>query len=282
MKLNAILKYVLFLSLFSFAINAGGIQAADVTEETSDKKEKEVYHDATFENFSKAYWRFRKFDIEDNQAIDNYMRINECDLYKEYFHNEFEWTGIRNATKEFLVSNNKKFPENFQFMQPISLGEYDFEKKGFKLAEEYALHGVKRFEITSDKLGANVCGDIMPIYNYPKVIALELTRPLTFDFFEVDPGLAEDVLSEKMDEYENLPAANKTRKSFLDAREVYMIAKVKMFAYKPEDFQHRQGYYLAKMLGILEEIEVYADKDKKQLLFRKDLRRKKRTKTKEF
>lgn len=281
MTVNTAIKNILFLSVLIFSFNTPLTYAQEAEDQPQEEKSEE-YVEATLENFSRAYWRFRKFDIEDRDAIDNYMRINECDLYREYYHNEFEWSGIRNATKEFLIANKKKFPENFQFVQPISLGEYDFEKKGFNVAKEYRLNGVKRFEIASKSVGVDVCGDNMPIHNYPKVIALELTRPLIFEFFEVDPELAEEVLAEKMDDYENLPAANKTRQSFLEAREVVMVAKVKMFAYKPSDFQSRHGYYLAKMLGILEEIEVYADKDRKQLLYRKDLRRKKRTKTKEF
>ena len=281
MTINTAIKNVLFLGLLIFTFNIAPAYAQQVEEEVQEENNEE-YVEATLENFSRAYWRFRKFDIEDREAIDNYMRINECDLYKEYYHNEFEWSGIRQATKEFLIANKKKFPENFQFVQPISLGEYDFKKQGFNVAKEYSLNGVKRFEIASKTVGVDVCGDKMPINNYPKVIALELTRPLTFDFFEVDPALAEEILAEKMEDYENLPAANKTRQTFLSAREVVMVAKVKMFAYKPEDFQSRDGYFLAKMLGILEEIEVYADADRKQLLYRKDLRRKKRTKTKEF
>jgi len=279
-NINTIMKSVMIICLSLIIMGAGSSMAQETQSNTSDKEEE--YFPASLENFSKTYWRFRKFDLSDNVAIDNYMRINECDLYKEYHHNEFEWLSIRNATKNFLEENIKKFPQNYAFVQHISLGDYDFERKGFNIAKEQELIGVKRFEIPSSDSLSSVCDVRGPIEKYPKVIALELTRPLTFDFFDIDPQLAKEVLAEKMEKYEKLDPNYKTREEFLLAREVYLRVKVKMFAYKPDDILTRDGNYVAKMLAILEEVEVFADKDQTQLLYRKDLRRQKRARKKGY
>ena len=77
-----------------------------------------------------------------------------------------------------------------------------------------------------------------------------------------------------MQDYENLPRAMKTREIFLDVRRVYMVAKVKMFAYKPEDFKGSENYFNAKMLGILETLEIYSDKELTEFLFKKEFRKK--------
>ena len=145
MKTNYISKLALMMlaSLILVLTNVSHINASEM----SSKKEEVKYHEASLKNFAKTYWRFSKFEITDNKAIDDYMRINECDLYNEYFHNEFEWNGIREATRNFLKQNKKKFPDRYAFVQPISLGDYDFEEKEFEIVEEHALKGVKSFEI---------------------------------------------------------------------------------------------------------------------------------------
>lgn len=249
----------------------------------ADEKEETVYHPATFSNFSKTYWRFSKFDLEDDYAVDEFMRINECDIYTEFYHNEFEWNGIRDATRNFLSENEKKFPAHYQFMKEISLDGYDFEKQGFMLLAQHGLRGVKRFEIPSDKLNEDVCGRTNRIDGYPRVAELELSRPLTFDFLPLDQDTASELIDDKMQGFEDLEQYRRNQSVYEENRIVYLNAKVKVFALKPgEDARSQHGYSSARLLGILEGIEVFADREKQNLLYSKDFRRKKRKKSKEI
>ncbi len=263
-KILIFVSAVIFLSFSQYAL-----------ADKADRKEKK-YFEPTYKNFAKTYWRFSKLEIEDDTAIDNFMKITECDLYNEYLHNEFEWGSIRQSTRNFIQTNIKKFPNHYAFMQPISLGDYDFQKGGFSVASEHALKGAKRLEITSDKVYANVCGDKYSIPGYPKSIALELTRPIIFDFFEVDSDIAKEVIHRKMKAYNTFLDSQKTRENFLKAREVILVAKVKIFAFSGDITQNKSAYKNANALGILERIEIYEDRTLKNLLFSEDYRRKKR------
>ena len=281
MYTNKVFQIGLISAVAVMCLGAAGSVYAD-KDTSSETKEETVYYPPTLANFAKTYWRFMKFHTNDDVAIDNFMRISECDLYNEYKHNEFEWSGIREATRNFLEENKKKFPAHYQMVQPVSLGDYDFDRKGFNIVPEHAIEGLKRFEIVSDEFRGEVCGEKKPIPGYPKTIALELTRPLIFDFFELEEGVAKEIITQKMELYEKLPPERKIRGYYLEAREVYLNAKVKIFAYKPGDVKLRQGYTTAKMLGILERVEVYEDRNLTKLLYAKDLRRKKHKKTKDF
>ena len=246
--------------------------------------EEVIYADATFENFSKSYWKFSRFDIEDTEAINNFIKINQCDLYKEYSHNEFEWHGIQNKTQKFLLESKEKFPAYYSFTQPISLGDYDFTKKGFKIAKEHELDNVKKMLVASDKEGKDVCDSRYRIPNYPKTIALELTRPFTLKHIPIDADYAQELISKKMKDFNDLRHNGKTRENFLAARQVYISAKVKLFAHKQGDVRLTDGTpgVAAKMLGVLEKIEVYNDPQLQHLLYEEEFRRKKRKVKKEL
>ena len=281
MKIKNITKGILFVAFCSFCV----VFTAETLAQSSglfDKENEIKYHEATLRNFSKSYWRFGKLDLTNDAAVDHYMKINECDLYAEYIHNEFEWSGIREATRKFLEMNMEKFPAHYKFAQAVNLGPYNFEKKGFFIAEEHALKGVKRFEIKSSETNREVCGDKYSIPEYPKAIALELTRPFVFDFFPMEENLAREMIDEKMKNYENLPQKMRTMENYLMHREVYLVAKVKLFAHKEGTFQTNHGYRIARMLGILEKMEIYEDEDLTKLIYEKDYRRKKKNKKKNF
>jgi len=249
---------------------------------TSANPKENKYHIANLANFAKTYWRFSKFDYGDDKAVDNFMKIAECNLYREYYHNEFEWRGIREATRGFLKENKKKFPDRYEFIQPISLGEYDFKEKKFNIALEHVLNGVKSFEISAQSQNSETCGSNKPIEGYPRLMALELSRPVIFNELPVEPDIAQEMIADKMNHYENLKGSQKTRERYLASREVYFDAKVKMFAHKPGPFKNAYRQEVAKMLGILERIEVYEDIARTNLLYQKDFRRKKKKKKKDF
>lgn len=253
-----------------------------VVAEEEEDPDLTYYVDPTLANYSKSYWRLKKFDIDDDLMIDHFMMINECDLFSEFIHNEFEWVSIREAARKFIKDNVDEFPIHYQFVQSISIGEYDFERKGFEIAREHALNGVRRFRMDSDELNKKVCEEKKPIVGYPKGIALELTRPFVLTFFPYEEQRAKDLIARKMREFENLDYNQKGRGTYLRQREIYLVMKVKLFAYKAGDKRWQHGHYTANVLGILEEIALYEDPELVRLLYQKDYRIKKKTRKKQF
>ena len=83
------------------------------------------YLPTTLENLAKLYWAVGKFTVDDDVAVDNYLRITECPIVLQYFHNDFEWQKIREATRQNLLSHMAGFPRHFEIVEEISLGDYD-------------------------------------------------------------------------------------------------------------------------------------------------------------
>ena len=256
-----------------------------VSAYAQENNEKITYVPATFQNYSKTYWRLNKFDINDIKAVDNYMLINECELFREYSHNEFEWKNIREATQKYLEKNRQQFPIHYRFVQPISLGEYDFKKKGFWIAKEHQLLSATAFDMPSDQEHLRTCFETVDkVHNYPKSLALELTRPFTFRFFPYDEDRAQALINERMKNFENLKDYQRQRNVYLDMREVYMVTDVKMFAYKEGNVNAGGGTVgdYAKILGIMENMEIYGDRDLTDKMYSKDFRRQKKSTKKDF
>ena len=97
-----------------------------------EEKRNIIYERPNNKTLSQLYWRMLKMDPEDDQAVDFFMMINECDLYRDYYTNEFEWISIRDAARIFLLENRKDFPIHFEFVQPLRFAEYNLETKEFE------------------------------------------------------------------------------------------------------------------------------------------------------
>lgn len=91
------------------------------------------YNVSTLANLSKLYWRLGAFDLEDTNALSNFVKINECELYTEYVNDDLEWQEIIRSMGKHVQSNKEKFPLNFQFVLPLHLGRYDPALGGFEI-----------------------------------------------------------------------------------------------------------------------------------------------------
>lgn len=274
----------LALAMFFVPLCAGHSYAVtSLTEEGSDlfdKTENQAYVWPDIMSISKMYWAVNKFDIKEDMAIDNYIKIQDCDFYREYYSNEFEWKEIRESMRTYLAANKKSFPLRFKFMQPLNLGEYNTEKQIFEVAKEYRMNGVRRFQILPLDYYNAVCGNTALIDGYPKGLALEMSRPLTLLYLPIGVGLASEYIESKMPVFKALVSRGvDSQSAFYESRTAYIVMMVKIFAYKDIEYIE-QGAALAKVVAVLEGFEIYADRDMKQLLYAKYFRNRKKKLTK--
>lgn len=237
------------------------------------------YKQATLKNFSQLYWALSRLDITNDQFIDNYMLINECDIYKNYFQNEFEWNSIRQYARQHIEQNKEKFPLRFEFIQPLRLGPYDFEKQGFKVAESYEIDGIRRFEIQSLDFYEKTCGYEGDVVGYPKSLIVELSRPVFFEILPMHPDKANEYLNEKTVEFKKLATGQQQDYKVYNFRDIYLVLKVKFFASAGDYSSKVNSTLSAKVLGVLESIEIYDDLERKKLLFSENYQRNKNKET---
>jgi hypothetical protein len=235
-------------------------------DETGLSFEDDGFVEPTFFNLSKAYWALGKFDTSDDEAIDNFLMITECDLYQKYFFNDFEWASIHEATRASIVHNMSSYPTKFEILKPLNLDRYDPENQVFIIKEEDVMEGSRKFDVNKNNETQIICDHQHIIKDYPRNIVLILNRPINLRSFHVPPELAELYLEEARAYYEHMPHYLKTRKY---EKIAYLRLKVSLFQYK-ETVRAMSGYDRAVVYGRLEGIEIYADYKKLKPLYVKE------------
>ncbi|MCC6598261.1 MAG: DUF4852 domain-containing protein [Alphaproteobacteria bacterium] len=256
------------LKVLFFGVLVCLLPAASVCAQASPPKNVR-YEIPTMSTLSMLYWAIGKLDLQDNTDVDNYMFINECGLYRDFYHNEFEWGSVRNAGRKYLMENKKNFPTRFEYVQRIRLGEYNVDKEYFDIVEQDKILGGRSFEILARDVEEYICDEpVSDLKGYPKGLYVELNRPVNLDKVYVPRALAEEYIERKLEVFKKLPVSRQTRKIALEIRDAYLVMKVRILAYDQEvDLTSGLALKLAKVLSTLEGYEIYGDKERKNLLF---------------
>lgn len=290
------LLFTAFLFVFLAPIHIAAAQDSPVTGSTipeaatqppqqtasdTPPEKKYYYEQPTRQKFSRLFWALDFLDINNDEDIDNYLMFNECEIYKSEYFNELEWKDIRESARAFLKANKDSFPIRFEVVQPLFLGEYDVNTKKFEVLDKYKIRPTTRFEIMATDHEVAPClktgsSSTPKIPRYPPGILAEFNLPLEATQIPVDPAVAELYIQEKANPLkQRYTQDNKdmTQTALFNARDAYIFMRVKFFAAKGIVRQRGEGER-ANILTILEGVEVYADRDKKMLLWKKDFRKK--------
>lgn len=266
------MRFLLLAAVF-FAISVLPYGAyAQIASENYEAKRFE-YHDPNMKNISKLYWTMGRMDINNNEHIDNFIRINECDIFRDYFKNEFEWQDVREATRVFLQRYAREFPLRFKFIQPLRLGEYNIEEESFDVLEDYRIDGTRRFELVSSDRHDDICGLDHSIPGYPRELVIEFSRPFEMRSLPLARQKAEQYIEQKLKPFKNIREHLHTLSNVHHFRDAYLLLKVKVFSDNGLVRSPTYGF-VPGFLGVLEKIEVYADEELTDLLHERTFRQK--------
>lgn len=258
------LAITLLAAIFTFTTIAESFASDFRTGKRRSSKQQESSEEKPYVagnviNFSRLYWSLGKFELDDASAVDYFIRINDCNLYKRYFYDEFEWKRIQEATKNYIKTNLTNFPTRFEIVRPIEFDRYNVADEYFELNEEYIADEVKRIDFFSRDIryDDSDCADYNMYEVYPVDIMLELTRPFTLKYVPVERDLARLYLDEIERRFED---SNFTYKKQHYKRSAYMKLKVEISQYKGTKIAPlSEGGSKAIVFGRINGVEVYAD-----------------------
>ena len=273
-------KYTLALlaALFLFPLLVLGTANAAKKKEETFKAGDPRYKEVTLRNLSDLYWAMNRVDLKNDDHIDNYLLINECDIYTDYLHNEFQWREIRKTARESLQSRIKTISPRMKFVQPLKLGDYNAQKEGFDIVRSDRIHQIRRFEIKTIDFKKDTCtiNHQHVLAGYPKGIMAELSRPIDLEVLPMRSDVAQEYIRRKTIELDNASHFLKRRESIEESRKVYIVMFVRFFSSVGEHYSEKENQNFAKLLGILEKIEVYDDLQLTKLLYKQNYTRSKR------
>jgi hypothetical protein len=237
-----------------------------IKEEPKRDDQIDKYQLTTIHNLSNLYWELGMEDLKDDESIERYIFINDCDLYLKYFHNEFEWNKIKTATRKYLAKNMALFPTHFEIMLPLAIGKYDQERGEFDIEPESRLNNIKKMDVAPN-FGVPICRTMDEFKNYPRNIILVLIRPFTLKSFPASPELADLYINSTAAEYSRLSVAEGFGKY---QRMAFLRLKVHIIQYLETVLFHTR--WRAVVVGQLEGYEIYADHEKFKLLYAQDIK----------
>jgi hypothetical protein len=167
------------LVLLAFSFLTGSAQAQE-------------YASISWANLMRTLVRFNALDLSDQNLLDEYAIITECDLYKSYYKDDFKWNQVRKAIRDSVQMNLAAYPTNYSHDLTSRLDRYDFEAKLFRFDGESSLRGVNTFLLYSVK--GTGCGDAK-VSLLPRTFRAVLSMPLYLDGLPLSEGDAKALLS---------------------------------------------------------------------------------------
>ncbi len=220
------------------------------------------YVNASMENLSKLYWRLGVFKPTDKKALDNYLIINECEVYKNFFKDDFEWASVRKATQDMMKQQAATFSNKFKVLVPIDLGRYDMDRGGFMLTASTSFVNSRRVQVTGGENSYRGCGQQDDLAGYPSRVVLILNKPFTFNFIKVDEHVAQAFLLRK--KYNPTPLPHELRNKGFQ-RVAFARMRV-TFVRHQGTMDEQGGRKVAILYGTLDGIDIFEDLKEEMLL----------------
>lgn len=225
------------------------------------------YNSSTLDNLAKLYWRLGAFDMEDTEAVGNFIKINECKLYAEYVNDDLEWKEMVKTMAKHIEKNKDAYPLNFQFVLEMHLGRYDPVLGGFPIVDKTGFKNAKRIEVDSIDNSREICYDQNPIKDYPKSLIILLPNPFTLDFLKIDEHVAQAYILRKKSEFSQLTDAQRLQRYERDA---YLRLRITFSQYHG-NLRGSNARPMAILYGKIDGYEIFEDSKQKRLMLSVDL-----------
>ncbi len=105
------------------------------------------YAAAQIDNIAKTLVRFGALDISDDALLDEYAMVTDCDLYKRFYGNDFQWNKVRGLIRNSIQMNIASFPISYHYDARLQLDRYDFAQKTFMFTALTTIHNINTFVI---------------------------------------------------------------------------------------------------------------------------------------
>lgn len=238
------------------------MQATNEATAKDSVRPPDQYVEPNIQNLSKLYWAMAVYDYQDDEAIENFLRINECDLYKKYYNDDFALRDLRDVMRESIKQRLSTFPLKMEIMLKIGLDRYDMGSERFKVSGGTQFLGSKKIEFLTGVVPF-VCGVNASIPRYPHNFIINLNRPFTLTEISVPPEIAKAYIesSKKV----NLIPDGDSNLSDL-GRRAYLRLKISIYQFKDVTIGTNQEP-LASLIGVIDGYEVYGEKTRETLLY---------------
>lgn len=219
---------------------------------TSDAPQ-DGYHETSMENLSRLYWALGMLDEKDDIAIEQFLFINDCDLFNRFSQDSEQWPQIKATTRDMICKKKDDFAIRFEVLIPTAIGAPDKTGSQYAITPAMPVNNLKQLDL-SGNAGAEVCGSKEDIKSYPRSLLLNLAAPITVTSVPATQELKEHI---------------EAQKNLLKNTTATLRLKIRIGKYV--DTQQINGSWHAVVTAAVDGYELYNGSDLTKLLYARDL-----------
>jgi hypothetical protein len=144
-------------------------------------------------NLARTMVRFNALDTTDDALIDDYAILTECDLFQNFYKDDFKWNEVRTAIRDSIQKHGAEFPAAYGYRNRVQLGRYDFKNKLFGFTDATAINNVNAFLLYQAE--GTPCGTTKIKY-LPKSFRAVLEKPFSISGLPMEPDVAQKLLQQ--------------------------------------------------------------------------------------
>lgn len=229
------------------------------------------YIKPTYERLSQLYWALAMLDLKDDQAIDGYLKLHECDLYKQFYARDFELNELRKVARESIEHNLDSFPTKFEIFMPVGLERYDIANKEFQISDGSQFVESKKLEVSRNELSRRICGE-SDIPQYPRNFILYFNRPFSLKAIPMSPGTAQEIIDFADEENKKLGKGKNVEFKHYSSmgRIVFLRLKVTLSQYK-EMQDNYSDLSVPVIFATIDGYQIYFDQERTHLIYDQEI-----------
>lgn len=244
-----------------------GVQSKEAPAARSKGKEPvSKYVDPTWPNLLQSMIRYNALDLNDEDILNEYIEVSDCDIFVHFYQNDFEWHKIKSDERDYLRKVQDSLPIFFHYDTTLQFGHYDFDKSIYFFTDKSKISNVNSFLLL--KSSNNPC---------PKSYVTTKTIPQVFHAVTSEPiglpgiPLKSDVASALFD----LMAADKNTDRLVYARFNLHVTFIAPMEKRHEHavsgrmmyFQMGKPASSVRFDATLDSIDFYEDADMTRLIY---------------
>lgn len=152
-----------------------------------------MYIAPTYADILRTLVRFNAIDLSDDNIIDDYAKVTDCEIYQYFFKDDFKWNEIRKKMRASADLNRGTYPLHYYYVAGLKLDRYDFQKQLYRFTESSTVNNVNLF--TLYHMVEQPCHD-EDIKYIPKDFQALADTPLSLSGLPLSPADAEAILKQ--------------------------------------------------------------------------------------
>lgn len=182
--------------------------------------------------------------LEDPMTMVDYSRVHYCQIYQDYYDNEYQWLKVIKGIKSDVEKKANDIPRHYFFRADIDLERYDPENKVFPFSDSSKLMNVGRIQFYTVAQNRKICG-FTGFDALPTSFHLEPTNKIFLNEFAVDNE-------------EELKVISALPKDFKGHKTIYAVFFVTINGFDVKNKNSKYSEYV-DLLGEVDTIVYYAD-----------------------